>query len=92
MLSYHMQGIIATIMLLCDDNLFIISLKKDASCVNIISFLVRQRNKTSIKCLFLGMMYSEIISKLIKMMQTCSLPKTFNMVTQLLFHNTCNTT
>lgn len=52
MLSYHMQGIIATIMLLCDDNLFIISLKKDASCVNIKSFLVRQRNKTSIKCLF----------------------------------------
>ena len=52
MLSYHMQGIIATIMLLYDDNLFIISLKKDASCVNIKSFLVRQRNKTSIKCLF----------------------------------------
>ena len=52
MLSYHMQGIIATIMLLYDDNLFIISLKKDAGCVNIKSFLVRQRNKTSIKCLF----------------------------------------
>ena len=52
MLSYHMQGIIATIMLLYDDNLYIFSLKKDASCVNIKSFLVRQRNKTSIKCLF----------------------------------------
>ena len=45
---------------------------------------------TSIKCLFLGMMYSEIISKLIKMMQTCSLPKTFNMVNN--FYSTINVT
>ena len=49
MLSYHMQGIIATIMLLYDDNLFIISLKKDAGCVNIKYFLFAHISGSSLK-------------------------------------------